>query len=707
MSQFVRSLRLGALAAAAVGFGVPAAHAAAAFSIEQVMSAPFPSAPVAAPKGGRVAWVLNVRGSRNVWVAEPGPTGAMSGRAITAYTGDDGLDMGELSWSPDGRQVAYSRGGSLEGGGPVNVFSSPAGAPPQQVWIASVDGAPPRAIGPGGSPVISPRGDTVAYLLGGQIWTAPLAGGAPGQLIHDRGRSGGLVWSPDGSKLAFRSSRGDHGFVGVYDVAAKTITWMGPSVDRDYAPEWSPDSRQVAFVRIAAEKRSPFADSLTAQPWSIWTADAATGAARQVWIASEGPGSAFRSLETERPLLWTANGRLVFGWERTGWLQLYSVPAAGGAPTQLTNGEFELFTAELSEDRKRVVYSSNQGDIDHRHIWEVAPEGGSPRQLTRGPTIEDNPVVTSDGQIVTQAGDWRRPMHVAALAKDGRLTDLAPQAMPADFPAARLTEPQQVVFDSPDGLKIHGQLFLPPAGRAAKGPALLFFHGGPTRQMLLGWHPMDAYAYMYALNQYLASEGYVVLSVNYRGGTGYGLNFREAKNFGPAGSSELNDIQGALTFLKARADIDPKRIGIWGGSYGGLMTALGLSRFSDQLAAGVDYAGVHNWSTLGANLVPETGRNSAKVAYDASPVATLDKWTSPVLLVHADDDRNVPFSQTVEVAEGLRKHHVEFEQIVLPDEIHDLLRNASWIRFFHATDDFFQRHLHPGQDGAAAPAKPR
>ena len=119
-----------------------------------------------------------------------------------------------------------------------------------------------------------------------------------------------------------------------------------------------------------------------------------------------------------------------------------------------------------------------------------------------------------------------------------------------------------MVFDSPDGLKIHGQLFLPPPGRAARGPALLFFHGGPTRQMLLGWHPMDAYAYMYALNQYLASEGYVVLSVNYRGGTGYGLSFREAKNFGPAGSSELNDIQGAATFLRARADVDPKRIGM-------------------------------------------------------------------------------------------------------------------------------------------------
>ena len=262
------------MAAVAVVAGGPVAEAAATFSIEQVMSAPFPSAPVAAPQGGRVAWVYDAGGSRNIWVAEPGANGAFGAHAITAYAGDEGVDMGEVSWSPDGRHVVYARGGSLEGGGPVNTLSHPSGAPPQQVWIASLDGAAPRAIGPGHSPVVSPRGDTVAYLLGDQIWTAPVAGGSP-------------VWSPDGAKLAFRSSRGDHGFIGVYDVAAKAITWMGPSTDRDFAPEWSPDSRSVAFVRIPAGRRSPFADSLTAQPWSVWAADAATGVAHQVWVSSE------------------------------------------------------------------------------------------------------------------------------------------------------------------------------------------------------------------------------------------------------------------------------------------------------------------------------------------------------------------------------------------------------------------------------------
>src|SRR5262249_16105626 len=151
---------------------------------------------------------------------------------------------------------------------------------------------------------------------------------------------------------------------------------------------------------------------------------------------------------------------------------------------------------------------------------------------------------------------------------------------PEEYPGANFVVPQPVIFQSPDGMSIHGQLFLPPGGSrtptAARHPALLFFHGGPYRQMLLGANPMGAYAYMYAMNQYFASRGYVVLSVNYRGGTGYGLNFRVPPNFGPAGASEFNDILGAASFLKVRADVDPTRIGVWGGSYGGYMTALAL-----------------------------------------------------------------------------------------------------------------------------------
>src|SRR5207344_132679 len=122
--------------------------------------------------------------------------------------------------------------------------------------------------------------------------------------------------------------------------------------------------------------------------------------------------------------------------------------------------------------------------------------------------------------------------------------DLAPDSIPADFPKD-LVKPQQVIFPASDGIPIHGQIFLPPAGGSAKHAAVVFFHGGSRRQMLLGYHYRRYYSNAYAMNQYLAARGFVVLSVNYRSGIGYGLNFREALNYGAGGASEYQDVVAA------------------------------------------------------------------------------------------------------------------------------------------------------------------
>ncbi len=683
------------LVSTCLGAMIPVAAQArpADFTIQQVLSAPFPSDFVAGGAGGRVAWVFNKDGARNIWIAEPSGKG-YAARAITSYTGDIGSDMGELAWDPSGKQVLYSFGGSLEGGGPTNIMSLPQGGPPQQIFAAQVSGGEPRLIGTGHAPVVSPKGDLVAYLSGGQIWTAPLSGeGKPSQLIQDRGRTGGLAWSPDGRQLAFVSARGDHSVVGIYDMAAKRITWLQPSLDTDSQPAWASDGARVAFIRSpAGAADNVFGNRRAAQPWSIWIADAKTGRGHAVWTSDAGAGSGFSGLLSGPQLKWAAGDRIVFPWEKTGWLHLWAVSVNGGAAVDLTPGAFEVSNVSQTPDKASLVYSANQDDIDHRHIWQVSVNGGKPKALTVGATIEDYPVIADDGRTFTLHGDARNEIRPVSLDSSGRMADLAPQANAPDFPATRLVEPKQVVFTSPDGLKVHGQLFLPPAGRAAKGPAILFFHGGPVRQMLLGWHPMDAYSFMYGMNQHLANEGYVVLSVNYRGGTGYGLDFREADHFAWQGSSEDNDIVGAAKYLASRSDVDAARIGIWGGSYGGLMTALGLSRHSDLLAAGVDYAGVHDWSKeVGA--VPGVKPDQAKLAFDSSAMATIDKWRSPVLIVHADDDRNVAFGQSVELIQGLRKNGVETEQLIIPNEIHDLLRHQSWVDFFTAADDFFKRKL--------------
>jgi dipeptidyl aminopeptidase/acylaminoacyl peptidase len=266
------------------------------------------------------------------------------------------------------------------------------------------------------------------------------------------------------------------------------------------------------------------------------------------------------------------------------------------------------------------------------------------------------------------------------------------------FPSDDLVDPRQVVFSASDGIQIHGQLFLPPGHEEGqRHPALLFFHGGSRRQMLLGFHHRGYYHNAYAFNQLLANRGYVVLSVNYRSGIGYGLDFREAVDYGAAGASEFNDVMGAGLYLQSRSDVDPDRIGLWGGSYGGYLTALGLARASDLFAAGVDLHGVHDWNVVIKNFVPSYEKEAhpefAELAFRSSPMADLDGWRSPVLLIHGDDDRNVPFSESVDLAEELLARGVEFESLVFPDEVHGFLLHRNWLSAFRASLAFFERHL--------------
>jgi dipeptidyl aminopeptidase/acylaminoacyl peptidase len=667
-------------------------------TIDRLMSPPFPDGLVAAPAGGAVAWVFNDRGARNIWIAS-GPE--YRGTALTTYVGDDGQEITDLHWTPDGKSIVYVRGGDANGRGEYpNPVSVPAGVE-QDVWVVSIAGGAPRRIGEGHSPAVSPKGDRVAFIRHREIWWASLADtSAAEQLVHARGGAGTLRWSPDGARLAFTSDRGDHGFIGVYDVAAKTLRFLDPSVDTDIEPAWSPDGKSVAFIRLPASIGVlPFTPQRSAQPWSIRVAEAATGAGHQVWISDTGAGSAFRGVVADAQLTWGAGNRLVFPWEKDGWTHLYSVAATGGAATLLSPGAFEVEYVAPTADGAGVIFNSNQGDVDRRHLWRVAAAGGPPVAVTSGTGLEWAPTPTADGKaIALLRSDAQGPPRPAVLIGAAAPRDIAANAIPADFPAATLVTPQAVLISSADGMVVHGQLFLPKGLKPGeRRPAMIFFHGGSQRQMLLGWHYMYYYRNAYALNQYLASRGYIVLSVNYRSGIGYGMNFREAEHYGANGASEYNDVVGAGLFLRGRGDVDPAKIGLWGGSYGGYLTALGLARGSDLFAAGVDLHGVHDWNIEIGNWVtdyePEKQAAAAKLAYESSPIASLDTWRSPVLLIQGDDDRNVQFSQTVNLAAMLRERHVEVEQLVFPDEVHDFLRHGDWIAAYRAAADFLDRKL--------------
>ncbi|MEM9386764.1 MAG: prolyl oligopeptidase family serine peptidase [Pseudomonadota bacterium] len=721
MSRTLRAIALLALSLCAhhVGSQTP-------LSIDGVLDFAHATALTESPVGDRVAWVRNYRGVRNVWVAE-GPDWA--GRRITEYAADDGQAIDSLAFSPDGAAVLFVRGGRANGNGEFpNPTSDPDGAK-RTLWVVPFSDADrlPRALADTGTYEVFPDGERFAYVQGGQIWVAPLAASPPAsadelsapvpdaspdegaapeptQLFSVRRGVAGFTISPDGGRIAFVSNRGDHAFVGVYHLEAESLTWLHPSVDHDTYPVWSPDSTRVAFLRQPHEAQVlPFMPRREGLPWSIHVADVDTGATREIFRASPGPGSALGAgywFVGDR-LWWGADDRILFPWEKTDWLHIWSVSADGGEAVDLTPGEGEVQHAELTPDRRHLLVASNHGDIDRRHLWRSAVGGGAFTPMTEGDGIEWAPRHTAASKtLVFLASGVRDPAHAVAMVS-GKRRALAPSSGRA-FPAQALVPPQAVSFPAADGMRIPGQLFSPPVSCGdGPHPGLLFFHGGSRRQMMLGFHPSQYYANAYAFNQVMASRCTVVLSVNYRSGIGYGLDFREALDYGARGASEFRDVVGAGLYLAQRADVEASRIGLWGGSYGGYLTALGLARAPDLFAAGVDLHGVHDWNVVIGNFAtdydPQAREAFARVAGLSSPISDLSRWRAPVLLIHGDDDRNVPFSESVSLTESLRRQGTPVELLVFPDEVHGFLLHRNWLAAYEASAKFLGRELAVGE----------
>jgi dipeptidyl aminopeptidase/acylaminoacyl peptidase len=222
--------------------------------------------------------------------------------------------------------------------------------------------------------------------------------------------------------------------------------------------------------------------------------------------------------------------------------------------------------------------------------------------------------------------------------------------------------------------------------------------------MLLGWHNRWEYANDYGANQYLVSRGFIVLSVDYRLSVGYGQAFQFPDNTGPRGASEYRDILAAGQYLQSRSDVDRNRIGIWGASLGGYLTALGLGRNSDVFAAGVDVHGVHDrlpaittaqmaHALVGDGVTDADFRQALKVQFESSPIAAVPTWKSPVLLIHGDDDRIVEFRQSIDLKRRLEEKGVHVEELVLPDDVHDSLLFRNWLSSINAMSRFFEKTL--------------
>jgi dipeptidyl-peptidase-4 len=751
---------------------------AATPTYKEFLSPASPQEVVAARKVDRIAWVDYAEGKRNAYTAVAPQFVPVR---LTNFMKDDGIMMSAIRISDDGSTVVFLRGEAPNRSGwAPNPTADPNG-PEHAIWAARTAGGAAWKVVDAANPEIAPDGSSILFIKDGQIYHAKLTPTKPASEI-DRGEKAFITewgtqsdpkWSPDGKKIAWVSTRVDHSFIMVYDVATRSVKYMSPGVDFDTSPMWTADSKHLIFLRrpglafgqqtlqtgagsganYAAPPQTPVAatggrgggrGAAAASPETpvnnaagimratfkggytiaVYKADVITGDAQEIWhnqanekIAANitnahlagdyvvfpfvipgangrggrgGRGAAARAAATkgspeikEPP----KQEEPVDEWERYYSL---NVMDASSRPILLTttDGLIENQTSiAFSADQKTFLYCTNAKDIERRHIWAVPVSGGAPVQITDGEGVETSPAPLASGKyLVTLSADWNMPQSIGVWThgSQGKQRIVFPTSMPG-FPKDAHVKPEIVITKAEDGLEIHNQIFLPKDLKPGeRRPAIVFVHGGPMRQMMPAYHYMQFYHWAYGINQWLANQGYIVMSINYRLGVGYGRSFRQIPDGGANGNAEYKDVLAGGKYLQTRPDVDPNRVGIWGLSYGGLLTAEALARNSDIFKAGVDLAGVH---LEGNSLDPES------VSYKSSAISAIDGWKSPVLLVQGDDDRNVSFLQTVGLVQLLRQRDVYHELIVFPDDVHESLLHSRWLYTLGRMDTFLHKFL--------------
>jgi len=662
-------------------------------TIDLLLDIKHPSEPRWSPSGDAIAYLWDRGGVQNVWVV---PIDGGAPAALTRFT--EGL-IDWLEWAADGRSLLFVREGVLmrvprDGGTPHPVWS---GRP-----IADV--------------ALSPDGAHVAFVRDGDLFVRALSEEGERQLTRDVRDVSGPVWSPDGARIAFiaaRTKRVDEdapyagskvvftrvdrepGRLGVVAAAGGTVRQFGESPGGDESPRWL-DANRIVLQRMSVDLRTR----------EVVVADAHSGTET---VLHRDADSRFWSLTylNAEPVPSPDGKWVAFISDADGWDHLYVSSVADGRLTQLTRGHFEVSRFVWSNDSKRIAFDRNDEDgPGRRHVvvatFASSPSDASLEPLTRGTGTNTRARWSPDGRHVVYAHTDARnssDLYVIGTTSEStprRVTDSMPPAIDRE----RLADPQLVTYPGLGGASVPAYLFVPPGlDRSKKSPAIIWVHGDGINQNYDGWHINRDYGVYYSFHQYLVQQGYVVLSVDYRGSIGYGREWRQG-HYRDLGGKDYEDIAAGVDYLKTLGHVDPARVGIWGLSYGGFMALQALTVTPELFRCAIDVAGVEDWNDWyrdpggpwirGRMGTPEENQELYR---RLSPIYHLEKIVRPLLVLHGTSDVNVPFLESVRLVDQMTKLNKPIEFVMYPGEFHYFHREHVLRDAWTTVERFFDRYL--------------
>jgi Tol biopolymer transport system component/dienelactone hydrolase len=670
-------------------------------TIDRIADIKYPTDQLWSPDGKTVAFLWDAAGKQDLYMAQAGSPPV----ALTDFPVDPDIltsNIGHYEWlSAD--TILFTRDAGL-------------------MTVSTKTQRPARFPGFQGAMAFSLSNDKkqIAFVRAGQVWVGNIEAKTERQLtrINDGSRVSGPSFSPDGMWVTFTT--------GFSSEAPEPMPYNGNRLVVMRSRNWGSQLGIVSVfsgdpVMVAASGGGGGGGGGGGRQWAVgpdgpvlvreeFSGDRKNreivetnvkGESHTIWKDYD---PAWWSLANGARTVISPDGKMIaFMSDRTGWAHLYVIPTDATSEKQarqLSKGDFGDCFATWSPDSKRIAFAHSEvGNQQERFISIVDAASGKVQPVVTSRGVNYDPVFSADGTklaYLRSAAEHPQEVYTVdiAAAKPVRLTDSLPEGLnPAD-----LTAPIAVHYPSrKDAKPVPATLMLGKNfDKTIKHPAIIWIHGSGADQNYLAWHP-GSYRMYYSVCQYFAQQGYVILTPDYRGSSGYSREWTTGA-FNDLGGGETQDVNGGADYLKTLSYVDPDRIGVWGLSYGGFMTLQSIITAPKLFAAAIDVAGVGDWETwtTGGALLGRLGSTpvSDPGEYDRSaPVKHLDKIERPLLILQGTNDTNVPLWETLKVVDRLEKLGTPFDMAFYPGEIH-FFRRAFVLRdAWRRSEAFFDLHL--------------